>query len=171
MRIRDAVELIRFEGIANSRGQIWGDFGCGTGTFTKALAELLPRESVIYAVDVNRISLAQIPERYGGATIHPFAADFRKDELRLPPMDGVLFANSLHFVREQNVILKMASQLAARTLVVEYDITVASVWVQYPLNFEKLRAQFVGLKYKNVVKLRSRPSRYRGEIYAAMAER
>src|SRR5258708_16792424 len=42
MYIADATELIRIDQIAGARAQTWCDLGCGTGTFTLALATLLP---------------------------------------------------------------------------------------------------------------------------------
>ena len=51
MYIAEATELIRIDKISGARAQTWCDLGCGTGTFTLALATLLPPGSVIYAID------------------------------------------------------------------------------------------------------------------------
>ena len=45
------------------------DLGCGTGTFTFALATLLPPGTVIHAIDKDERSLSQIPDRYQDVTI------------------------------------------------------------------------------------------------------
>ena len=41
----------------------WADLGCGDGTFTLALAELLADGSVIHAVDLDASALSAIPSR------------------------------------------------------------------------------------------------------------
>jgi precorrin-6B methylase 2 len=62
MYISEATELIRINEISGTRAQTWCDLGCGTGTFTLALATLLPPSSVIYAIDKDEKSLSRIPD-------------------------------------------------------------------------------------------------------------
>ena len=57
MQMNDAVELIKHDSIFKSGEQDWADLGCGSGTFTMALASLLALDSTIYAVDKNKYSL------------------------------------------------------------------------------------------------------------------
>jgi hypothetical protein len=52
----------------------WADLGCGSGTFTLALADLLVPGSSIEAVDLQPAIAAQTTAR--GVTIHPRAVDF-----------------------------------------------------------------------------------------------
>jgi hypothetical protein len=70
MHIAEATELIWIDKISGDRAQTWCDLGCGTGTFTLALATLLSPGSVIHAIDKNEKSLSQIPDRYQEVTIH-----------------------------------------------------------------------------------------------------
>ena len=81
-------------------GGIWADFGAGSGAFTLALRELVGPDSQIYAIDKDRGSLRQLQDAYqarfpGAANLHLLTADFSHN-LALPPLDGVLMANSLH---------------------------------------------------------------------------
>src|SRR5260370_35375835 len=101
MYIADATELIRIDQIAGARAQTWCDLGCGTGTFTLALATLLPPGSVIHAIDKDEKSLSQIPDRYQEVTIRKEVVDLREGDLSLPALDGVLMANFLHFIEHQ----------------------------------------------------------------------
>src|ERR1700761_6089748 len=105
MKIADATELIRTDQIAGARPQTWCDLGCGTGTFTLALATLLPPNSVIHAVDKDERSLSQIPGRYQDVPIRKELVDLRKSDPSLPALDGVLMANLLHFIRRQGAFI------------------------------------------------------------------
>src|SRR3977135_2379696 len=105
MYIADATGLIRTDQISGDRAQTWCDLGCGTGTFTLALATLLSPGSVIHAIDKNEKSLSQIPDRYQEVTIHKEVVDLRENDLSLPALDGVLMANFLHFIEKQGAFL------------------------------------------------------------------
>src|SRR3989442_10992843 len=73
----DAVALLK-AAIPREPG-VWADLGAGTGTFTRALASLLPGGRV-YAVDQNARSLSK-PNNHrqrGAATIIPVVADFTR---------------------------------------------------------------------------------------------
>jgi precorrin-6B methylase 2 len=61
MYIADATELIRIDQIAGARAQRWCDLGCGAGTFTLALATLLPPGSVIHAIDKDEHRYRRFP--------------------------------------------------------------------------------------------------------------
>ena len=128
-------------------GGVWADLGAGTGNFTWALRELLGVRGTIYAVDRDRraierqrAALAQAVEP--GAAIVPIQADFTRP-LDLPPLDGALMANALHFVRDQPAALALvASYLrpGGRLLLVEYDVAAALAWVPFPIPFERFAA-------------------------------
>lgn len=83
-------------------GGVWADLGAGSGAFTLALAELLGPAGTIYAVDRNGRSLHRLKRRmrrgrFPGVTLHLCESDFTH-ALDLPPLDGIVMANALHFV-------------------------------------------------------------------------
>lgn len=81
MQSREAVELIE-GGVVG--GGTWADLGAGSGTFTRALAELVGAAGTVYAVDRDARAMAWLTEgaeRAGGARLLPMVADFRQ---RLP---------------------------------------------------------------------------------------
>lgn len=91
--------------------------------------------------------------------------------LRGVALDGILFANALHFSpRASEVLADSATRLreGGRIVVVEYDGRPASPWVPHPLGLKRLRelADTAGLGPPR--KLGERPSEYRGSIYAAL---
>ena len=94
--------------------------------------------------------------------------------LRNLALDGILFANALHFSKHAgDVLADSARRLreGGRIVVVEYDGRSASPWVPHPLGFDRLRevADAAGLTAPR--KLGERPSEYRGSIYAALLGR
>jgi ubiquinone/menaquinone biosynthesis C-methylase UbiE len=158
------VALIR-GGVPEARG-VWADLGAGTGNFTWALAELLGPAGTIYALDRDARAIAAQQRRLGGeppaATIVPRQADVLRP-LDLPPLDGVLAANLLHFVRDQAGLLRrLRAQLrpGGRLLVIEYEQATPLPWVPYPLPFARLErlAREAGFQQPTQVGTRRSPS-------------
>lgn len=186
MEARDAAALIG--PAVPSPGGTWADFGAGTGTFTRALASLLGPDGHVYAVDRDRRATtalrtwasAQARPRSGVPTpataIDVLEADFADlaRPLDLPPLDGALIANALHFVRDpEPVLARLAAGVrpGGRVVVVEYDDRPASRWVPYPLPLARLArlAEGAGLGAPTLVG--ARPSAFGGRLYAAVAVR
>jgi ubiquinone/menaquinone biosynthesis C-methylase UbiE len=172
----DAVALI--ESAVPKGPGTWADIGAGDGTFTRALARLLGPEARIYAIDRDARAIAAL-ERWAkkdAANVIPVRADFdRPFELpgvRDPKLDGILLANSLHFVPDADAVLgRLARWLrsGARVVIVEYDRRAASRWVPYPIpraRFEAL-ARSAGLPPPTITATRS--SAFGGVLYAAVA--
>ena len=172
---REMVALIR-AGVPGPGGT-WADLGAGSGNFTRALAELLGPQGMIYAVDrdaraVNRLRTAVIQAK--AATIRPREGDFTRP-LDLPPLDGVLMANALHFIPDQAAVLaSVAAYLrpGGCLLLVEYDVRAGVGWVPFPVPFARfqLLAEPAGLSTPTLVGTRRSPSS--GIVmYAAVALR
>jgi SAM-dependent methyltransferase len=170
MYIAEATELIRIDKISGARAQTWCDLGCGTGTFTLALATLLPPGSVIYAIDKNEKSLSKIPDWYQEVTIRKEVVDLRESDLSLPALDGVLMANFLHFIKHQAAFVARLRTLAHQLLVVEYEGRAPSRWVPYPLGFSALRGLLLERGFTEIAKVGTHASRFGGEMYSALAE-
>jgi trans-aconitate methyltransferase len=155
-------------------GGTWADLGCGDGIFTSALHTLLRPGSEIYAVDKKQRALEALThnfaESYPDAPLNPILADFTRPP-SLPPLDGLLMANSLHFIGEKrSVLTRLVSLLkpGGRLIVVEYNTTRANFAVPYPLDevgFLALAGE-VGLREARI--LAKIPSSFLGEMYAGM---
>jgi ubiquinone/menaquinone biosynthesis C-methylase UbiE len=170
----EMVALIR--GGVPAPGGVWAELGAGTGNFTWALAELLGREGTIYALDrdaraiaAQRARLESAPPR---AVVIPRQADVARP-LDLPPLDGALLANLLHFIRDQEGLLRrLAGHLrpGGRLLVVEYDQALPAPWVPFPVSFARFAtlAQAAGFAAPAQVGTRRSPSSGRG-MYATVA--
>jgi ubiquinone/menaquinone biosynthesis C-methylase UbiE len=178
MEITDATALI--EGAVPRRPGTWVDLGAGDGTFTRALIGLIGRTSRIYAVDRDARALASLA-RWAKSTatdVVTVIADFSRP-FNLPGyddagIDGVLVANSLHFVAEQETVLaRLAAWLApdGRVVFVEYDQRVASQWVPHPIPTERLPVLAAAAGLSPPIVTARRPSAFGGHLYAAVAER
>ncbi|MGZ3852262.1 MAG: class I SAM-dependent methyltransferase, partial [Flavisolibacter sp.] len=104
MGIKEAIDLIRFTQRDNPR-QIWADLGCGEGVFTKALASLLPGGSSIHAIDLDKRVIRKIPAEYEGVSIEKSVMDFTSDTIAFQQMDGIMMANSLHYVKDKEAFV------------------------------------------------------------------
>ena len=165
----EALALIR--GGAAQPGGVWADLGAGSGTFTRALAELLGPAGTVHAVDKGTVPRPE-ESTATSARIIPLRADF-SSPLPLSDLDGILMANSLHFVPHQREVLQqLLSSLrpGGAFLLVEYDQARGNPWVPHPLTparFAELGAD-IGLSQPR--EIGRRPSRYgNGEIYAVVA--
>jgi trans-aconitate methyltransferase len=170
MRHRDAVQLLSRAPVDRSKPTTWLDLGSGDGTFTLALADLLAPRSVIHALDVDRSALAHI-SAHDHVRIDTHVADFTAvDRWPVTSADGILMANSLHYVEPQREFLRAcASRLHPDGvwLVVEYDTDRPNRFVPYPVSRDRLAALVEG--FGEVSILGSRASIYQGaRIYSSI---
>lgn len=168
----DHVRLLR-DGV--TRGGTWADLGAGSGAFTLALAELVGPGGEVFAVDRDRGALRALERavRPGGTTVRTLAGDFTKP-IDLPALDGVVMANSLHFVKEKTPVLALVHSMlkpSGRLVLVEYDADKGNHWVPYPLSFDTWRALADSSGFGDTRKLASVPSRFLGRIFSAASVR
>jgi ubiquinone/menaquinone biosynthesis C-methylase UbiE len=164
MEQSEMVVLIR--GGVPGPGGMWADLGAGTGNFSWALAELIGPEGTIYAIDRDAKAIRQLVQRIAqadpGATILPQQADLTRP-LDLPALDGVLMANALHFIRDQQAALALVAgylRPGGRLLLVEYDLRAPLPWVPFPVSFARLDelAAAAGLEKPTAIGRRVSPS-------------
>ena len=172
MNHNDHVHLLR-KGVA-AQGGVWADFGSGTGAFTLALADLIGPTGEIYSVDRDRGSLREqeraMRSRFPQTTVHYLAADFTQ-RLALPPLDGLVMANSLHFVRQKDAMLQLVRSYlkpAGRLLIVEYDTDRGNMWVPYPFSYPTWEALARRNGFAGTQLLATVPSRFFGAMYSAL---
>ncbi len=170
---KDHVALIR-NGVPKDKS-IWADFGSGDGAFTLALAELTDPQSEIFSIDKDQKRLlAQqelFQEMFPELNVHFIYADFLKP-LSLPSFDGILMANSLHFIQQKKVFLEtIRTRLkdTGRLLLVEYNVDEGNMWVPYPLSFDSFKKIAEEAGFHNPELLTTVPSRFLTEMYAAVA--
>lgn len=173
MNHQDHVDLLHPANL--TPGTSFADLGAGSGAFTLALRELLGPSGIIYAVDRDANQLRSLEQayrsRFGNAeNLHLLSGDFSR-KLELPLLDGILMANSLHFFRNKEKVLRhVAAYLkpGGRLLLVEYNVDRGNPWVPYPLSFETYRelAPRVGVSEPQL--LAKKPSSFLREFYSAI---
>src|SRR5215208_870340 len=104
----DHVNLLRPARL--EQGGIWADFGAGSGAFTLALRELIGPDATIYAADKDRGALSKLEaahrrQFHSADNLILFNQDFARP-LALPALDGVVMANSLHYFKDKEKILR-----------------------------------------------------------------
>ncbi len=175
MQLSEALDLLRNDRFPPPEPAVWADLGCGSGLFTGALARLLPPGSAIRAVD-------QTPSALPDAMPPPdiridfMQLDFVRDELGLRGLDGILMANSLHYVADKSALLRKLERCMkpqGQFLIVEYDLEKpVQHWVPYPLSFTALKALFGSAGFATVEKLGEKRSSFgRGNLYTALVRR
>jgi ubiquinone/menaquinone biosynthesis C-methylase UbiE len=178
MELRDAVELL--SDAVHARGGVWADFGAGTGTFTLALAEMLGAGSTVYAVDddANAIRVLRAVSPSNEVRIVPVKADFslplETSTLGGALLDGILFANSLHFVGDAvGALTSLAKMVCAdgRVVVVEYDRRGASRWVPHPIPAAQWPGLAAAAGLVEATITARRPSQYSGSFYVGVARK
>ena len=171
MDLKDAIALIKHAHFSGQGQRIWADLGCGAGLFTYALANLLETGSTVYAWDKGPIALSRLANPHH-VNIKPGQLDFLEDELPVSGLDGILMANSLHYVANKTAFIeKISTHLGENGafLIVEYETTNANPWVPYPIPLQSLTTLFRKAGFTSAIKLGERPSVFRaGRMYAAL---
>jgi ubiquinone/menaquinone biosynthesis C-methylase UbiE len=171
---RVAAELIA--DAVRDAGSIWAEIGAGTGTFTRALRSLLPRESRIYAIDNDAQAVVELGQI--GTGVIPVEADFSRDIAwpgeSPPSLDGLLLANALHFVREAEIVLRRLVRPVrpgGRVVIVEYDRRAANPWVPHPIRSSRWPGLAHAAGLTNARITARTPSQYAGELYVGVADK
>ncbi len=170
----DHVRLLH-KGIAETGG-VWADLGSGSGAFTLALADLLGPSAHIYSIDKDQRALnlqeREMRARFPQVSVQYIQADFMRP-LDLPLLDGVVMANSLHFIRNKDTLLQQIRGYLrpdeGRLLLVEYNTDRSNTWVPYPLSFTTWQALAERHRFARTTLLEDRPSRHLGSIYSALS--
>lgn len=170
MDLEDAEKLIQKAFDIRKPNARWADLGCGKGTFTAALANRLGFQSKVYAIDLNRNSVAST----ANAKIEFIKTDFEKEPLPFSNLDGILMANSLHFIRDKPALIEMLTKNLndnGQFIIVEYELEKPNLWVPHPIKFNALKELFVDHGYSNAIKIGERKSVYGAIMYACSIKR
>jgi ubiquinone/menaquinone biosynthesis C-methylase UbiE len=173
MNHNDHVNLL--QGGIPHPGGVWADFGSGTGAFTLALAELIGEDGVIYSIDRDAGALKEqeraMRSRFPCLKLHTITADFTQP-VELPPLDGAVMANALHFIRQKDAVLQLIRSYLkpdGHFLLVEYNVDQGNMWVPYPLSYPTWAALAHQNGFTETRQLAARPSRFLREIYSAVS--
>ncbi len=168
----DHVNLLKPAGL--KPGGSWADLGAGSGAFTFATRELTGPTASIYAVDKDRASLNELEQayraRFGGIqNLNLIVGDFSRT-LDTPALDGIVMANSLHFFKDKEKILRQVSSYLkpdGMLLIVEYNVDSGNPWVPHPFSFETYCKLALRANFSEPRLLAKIPSRFLREFYSA----
>ena len=173
MNHRDHVNLLR--GAITNPGGVWADLGAGSGAFTLALAELIGPQGRIYALDKDagalRAGARAMSAQFPDIPLETRQADFTH-ALDLPRLDGILMANSLHFIphrQKPEVLLRLKGYLrpGGKLVLVEYNVDGGNVWVPYPMSYRTWESMAAQAGFKATRLAATRPSSFLKEFYCA----
>ena len=172
----DHVNLLRPANLPG--GGLYADLGAGDGAFTLALREIIGPVATIYAVDKNRASLNKLESnhraRFETTRNLILLKNNFSNPLELPALDGIVMANSLHFFKDKETILRHIRGFLKPNsifLLVEYNVDSGNLWVPHPLTFETFQALAPRARFTEPRLLAKAPSRFLKEFYSAAANR
>lgn len=169
MELQAAVRLIE-KGIETSPRQHWADLGAGAGLFTEVLLNLLPDDALIHSVDRD-ITQLKNSSRLPTSKVKIHQLDLVHESLPFEQLDGVLIANTLHFIRDQIAFLKSLKtkvRPGGRIIIVEYDTDQPNQWVPFPVSVKRLGKLLSSAGFAEPTKLEEAPSVYHRSMYAAL---
>lgn len=173
MEHEDHVDLLR-GGLPP--GGVWADLGSGGGAFTLALAEQLGPDGTIYSVDRDGRALRRqadaMQASFPDVAVDYIEADYTR-RLDLPPLDGIVMANALHFqrMRRKGDVLGLLHDYlkpGGRLLVVEYNTDRGNLWVPHPFSYDTWERIAAEHGFSGTRRLFVRPSSHLREIYSAI---
>jgi ubiquinone/menaquinone biosynthesis C-methylase UbiE len=171
MELDNAIDLI-IKGV-NQEGppQAWADLGAGSGLFSRALSALLPEKSIIHAVDKN-YKAGQKIESEKVSTQIVLTKKYFTAGLDIRGCDGLLMANSLHFVKDKLTFLQQIKSIlkpGGRIIIVEYDTDQPNQWVPWPVSCKNLQRLLTKHRIGTLQKLAEQSSVYQtGGIYSGL---
>jgi ubiquinone/menaquinone biosynthesis C-methylase UbiE len=184
MNHTDHVNLLRPANL--NQGGFYADFGAGSGAFTLALRELIGLDATIYAVDKDKSALRDLESAHrlrfhstlrhaqGGArNLILLHKDFSRP-FEIPPLDGIVMANSLHFFKDKEKILRHVREFlkpSGALIIIEYNVDRGNLWVPHPLTFETFSTLAPKAGFTEPRLLAKVPSRFLKEFYSAVAYR
>jgi ubiquinone/menaquinone biosynthesis C-methylase UbiE len=173
----DHAELVRLirDGVDHAAGMRWADLGAGDGAFTAALADLMGPGAEITAVDRDSGSLRRLRDevgrRFPSTRLATVTADFTRP-LQLSNLDGVVMANSLHFVRDKGPLLESVRNLirpGGALVIVEYGADRGNPWVPHPFSYATWEGLAAEAGFERTRQLYTLPSRFLGSLYSALS--
>ncbi len=109
--------------------------------------------------------------RFPAAEVRYYERDFTRP-LELPPLDGIVMANSLHFQRNASAVLEHVKSFLSpggRIVIVEYNIDRGNFAVPYPVPYSRWESLAKEAGFTHTELLARRPSRFLQEIYSAVS--
>ena len=169
---KDHVNLIKKA--VNLLGGKWADFGSGDGAFTLALRDIAGPKVEMFSVDKDKYRLKNQERNFNNqfvdSNIHFIDSDFTKP-LNLPLLDGIIMANSLHFIKDKEPVLELLKSYLkqkGKFVLIEYNDDMGNMWVPYPLSFKSFEKLTEESGFESPKLIGAVESDFMREIYSAL---
>lgn len=152
MELSVAVRLVESGIDRTLSSQTWADLGAGSGLFTRALASVIS-SGTIYAVDKGNMPLMEINDL---VQIQKIIKDFTHENFRLDLCDGILMANSLHYVADKSTFIRRIKRMLKTQgvlIIIEYERDTSNSWVPYPIRFQELKKIAIECGFTSCMKI------------------
>ena len=108
--------------------------------------------------------------RFPATRLDVLVADFTRP-LALTGLDGIVMANSLHFLRDKRAVLASVKAMlkpGGSLVVVEYGSDRGNPWVPHPFSYPRWEQMAAEAGFERTRLLGTVPSRYLGSMYSAV---
>ena len=92
--------------------------------------------------------------------------------MRLPPLDGIVMANSLHYFKDKEKLLRHVAEYlkpGGALILVEYNVDRGNLWVPHPLSWPTFQKLAPRAGFESSRLLATHPSRFLEGFYSAIA--
>lgn len=111
--------------------------------------------------------------RFPDSSVRYVPGDFG-EPLAIGLLDGVVMANSLHFIADRREALAGIHAMirpGGRLVLVEYDTDSGNPWIPFPLSLRTWERVAADAGFRETTRLHRVPSRHAGAIYSALSYR
>jgi SAM-dependent methyltransferase len=111
--------------------------------------------------------------RFPNVGLQVVTADFTRP-LGLSSLDGVVMANSLHFVRNKRPVLDYVREMlrpGGSLIVVEYGADRGNPWVPHPFSYPTFEKLAAAAGFEGTRLLHTMPSRFLGSLYSSVTRK
>ncbi|NHI93350.1 MAG: class I SAM-dependent methyltransferase [Candidatus Lokiarchaeota archaeon] len=90
-----------------TKGSIVLDYGCGSGSYTIPLAEIVGNTGIVFAADIQPLAIKQIKRKskqYNLSNIRPILMSGYHTGIQEGSVDAIIFFDTYHFIKDKEAL-------------------------------------------------------------------